>query len=106
MNPHITPLLLEHYGLEFSVLASYPEADTVAVNACMEARSGAALQCIRGGVACLADQHDKTSASTWCRSGTGLASLPTNAARLLPSNREGPRERRDMHTCPEVGKTN
>lgn len=53
------PQLVEHYGVAFRVLATFPEGDTDAANAYMAAHTGAALLCIRDGVAYLAHEDDR-----------------------------------------------
>lgn len=48
-----------HYGRAFRILATFPESDTAAANAFMEANPGAGLLCIRDGVSYLAHESDK-----------------------------------------------
>ena len=47
-----------HYGRAFRILATFPESDTAAANAFMEANPGAGLLCIRDGMAYLAHESD------------------------------------------------
>ena len=50
--------MVKHCGRRFKVLAQFPEADTQAANASMEANPNAGLLCIENGIAYLADMAD------------------------------------------------
>lgn len=51
--------MVKHYGRNYAVLAQFAESDTDAANAFMAANPNAALLCIQGGIAYLADVNDK-----------------------------------------------
>lgn len=53
------PEMVEHLGLKFKVLAKFPEADSDAANAFMEANPNAGLLCIENGIAYLVDMADE-----------------------------------------------
>jgi len=53
------PEMVQYLGRKFKVLAKFPEADSDAANAFMEANPNAGLLCIENGIAYLADMADE-----------------------------------------------